>query len=136
MLGSPTIEDTDIYIESNRETLIGSDATKIKKFELDSSQNERRRYKQSTSSSVAVTGSFSDLNTAEIDEKIAEYLVRAEDGTYSCGVCGKAGDNKRQNMRNHVETHIEGLSFPCQSCDKTFRSRHALACHKSSYHRS
>ena len=73
-----------------------------------------------------------------LDQKIAKYLVRDEDGFYSCGLCGKAGDStkKKQNMMNHVETHIEGLSFSCQSCNKTFRSRKALAYHKSKYRRS
>ena len=82
-----------------------------------------------------MAGSFSDLNTEEIDQKIEEYLVRAEDGTYSCSVCGKTGDKYKKNMRNHVETHMEGLSFPCQSCDKTFRSRNSLNVHKSQFHR-
>ena len=137
--GDDTIEDTDIYIESN----CWSGITKIKKLESKGSQNERKS-KQSASSSELVAGSFSDLNPAEIDGKIDEYLLRAEDGTYSCGICGKAGDNARnqkQNMRNHVETHMEGLSFSCQSCEKkgvkkTFRFRTAFARHKSRYHRS
>ena len=82
-----------------------------------------------------MAGCFSDLNTEEIDQKIEEYLVRADDGSYSCGVCGKAGVLKKSDMKKHVETHMEGLSFPCQSCDKTFRSRHVLANHKSKLHR-
>merc|ERR1712150_328819 len=129
-----TIEDTEIYFENNVETGKESDTTEIKKFKSESPQTERRRPRQPSSSSVALTGSFSDLSTEEIDQKITEYLVRAEDGSYSCGVCGKAGDNtrnQRQNMRKHLETHMEGLSFPCHSCDKTFRSRHNLSNHKS-----
>ena len=130
-----TIEDMDIYIESKCEI--------VKKFKSDNSENVRKT-RQSTSSFELVAGSFSDLNTAEIDWKIDEYLLRAEDGTYSCGICGKAGDNARnqkQNMRNHVETHMDGLSFSCQSCEKkgvkkTFRFRTAFARHKSRYHRS
>ena len=33
------------------------------------------------------------------------------------------------NAKEHVETHFEGLSFPCQSCDYTFRTRNALRSH-------
>ena len=69
-----------------------------------------------------------------IDKKVSEFIVKREEGGYSCGYCGKTARDS-YNMRNHVETHMEGLSFPCQSCDKTFRSRHALANHKSKYHR-
>jgi len=74
-------------------------------------------------------------NTEEIDEKISEYVIRGEDGIYSCGYCGKVGDRNVAHMRNHVEIHMEGLSYPCHSCDKTFRSRHSLDTHKSKYHR-
>ena len=129
-------EDTEIYFENNFERGKQKDTTQIKNIKSETPQIEKRR--QSASSSVAVAGSFSDLNTAEIDQKIEEYLMKAEDGSYSCGVCGKAGDytrNRRHNMKNHVETHLEGLSFPCQNCDKTFRSRNSLSFHKSQYHR-
>ena len=73
-------------------------------------------------------------NTEEIDQKISEFMVRGDDGNYSCGYCGKV-DTHVGHMKNHIETHMEGLSFPCQSCDKTFRSRNSLNFHKSRYHR-
>ena len=130
-----TIEDTEMYFENNFETGKENNTTKVKKLKSETPQTEKRRPRQSSSSSVALAGSFSDLNTAEIDQKIEEYLVRAEDGSYSCGVCGKAGVSTKQNMQKHIETHIDGLSFPCQSCDKTFRSRESLRIHKSKYHK-
>ena len=82
---------------------------------------------------VANNSAVNDIE--KIDEKIGEYIVRGEDGNYSCGYCGKTGDKWKNNMRHHVETHLEGLSYPCQICDKTFRSRNALSCHKYQYHR-
>ena len=87
--------------------------------------------KLSTSTLVANT-----FNTEEIDQQLSENITKGEDGVYSCGYCGKVGDRNVFHMRNHVETHMEGLSFPCQSCDKTFRSRNSLNFHKSKYHRS
>ena len=84
---------------------------------------------------TVVANNSAITNTEEIDEKISEYVIRGEDGIYSCGYCGKVGDRNAAHMRNHVEIHMEGLSYPCHSCDKTFRSRHALSCHKSKYHR-
>ena len=97
----------------------------------------KRRPKRSSSVAMSVPKSFSEGNvtTQEINEKTDEYLIRGEDGLYSCGLCGKAGDNSKRNMRNHVETHLEGLSFPCQNCQKVFRSRNSLNVHKSMFHR-
>ena len=34
------------------------------------------------------------------------------------------------HMREHVEKHIEGLEYPCNSCNKTLRSSHAFREHK------
>ena len=83
-------------------------------------------------------------NLDEINQRIDMNMSKNEDGFYTYlylyGICGKVGvekdiKNRKVNMRNHVETHMEGLSFPCQSCDKTFRSRNSLNFHKSKYHR-
>ena len=74
-------------------------------------------------------------NMAKVDAKIMEYVVKNQDGSYSCGMCGKNA-GKLSHIKSHVETHMEGLSFPCQSCDKTFRSRNSLSIHITRYHRS
>ena len=75
----------------------------------------------------------SELN--EIEEKINEHIEKTQDGNYQCKVCGKVGGSRYiRNMKNHIETHLEGLSFPCQICGKTFRSRHTLYKHRAVYH--
>ena len=133
-----TIADTDKCFKNYYKAGKGSDTTQTEKFKSETLQNEIIRPRQSASSSVVLAESFLGLNIEQINQRIEEYLMIAEDGSCSCGVCGKAGDNtknRRQNMRNHVETHMEGLSFPCQSCDKTFRSRESLRVHKNRYHR-
>ena len=58
---------------------------------------------------------------AEIETKIADNFLKEADGTFSCKLCGKFGVKQKINMKNHVETHIKGLSFPCEHCGKTFR---------------
>ena len=78
-------------------------------------------------------------NTDENSEKINENLIENADGTYSCGFCGKTGDaeNKRKKflMQRHLETHLEGVAYPCPICQKSFRSRNSLNTHTSLYHR-
>ena len=65
----------------------------------------------------------------ELDEKLIENLVRVG-GTkkFQCTVCNKVSRDLF-NAREHVEIHFEGLSFPCQACDETFRTRNALRNH-------
>ena len=53
--------------------------------------------------------------------------------SYSCKVCGKEGHGS--NIKNHIKAnHMEGLSVPCNICDKIFRSRNALGQHILSRH--
>ena len=46
-----------------------------------------------------------------------------------CNVCGKEGMSNA--IKNHIEAnHIEGITIPCNSCDKTFRTRNGFIDHK------
>ena len=53
---------------------------------------------------------------------------------FSSKVCGKEG--KSSNIKNHIEAnHFEGVSVPCNNCEKTFRSRNTLAQHTHMIHK-
>ena len=67
----------------------------------------------------------------EIDEKLHENLEKNSDGMWCCKICNKAVSNKKYNAKLHVEIHMEGLSFPCNTCGKEFRSRNTLGAHFS-----
>ena len=83
-----------------------------------------------------VTSDFNPANISEVDEKIEQSIIKNLDGTHSCQLCGKNSGRNIHNCRNHIETHLEGLSFNCPMCEKTFRSRNSLAMHKSTKHRN
>ena len=76
----------------------------------------------------------------ELDETVRSMMEKSEhvyaQGRrmgYTCKVCGKKGQSI--DMQQHIEAnHMEGLSIPCNLCDKTARSRHALRNHMRSYH--
>ena len=70
----------------------------------------------------------------EIDNKINQHIESLADRTFKCTICGKTAKLKT-NLKNHIETHLEGLSFPCQLCGKTFRSTNAYNIHKTRYHK-
>ena len=51
-----------------------------------------------------------------------------------CKVCGKEGH--ATDIKRHIENnHLEGVSIPCNLCDKRLRTRHALGRHRMSDHR-
>ena len=73
--------------------------------------------------------SFTDM--AEVDEKI-QHLMEKRDGRFFCKACDHSSRN-RIHMKEHDEQHIDGLSYPCQFCGKTFRSRNSLRVHNHTY---
>ena len=77
---------------------------------------------------ISVLSSADYQNMEELDQKLEEMYEKQPDGKFMCHSCGKMTRFKRDAME-HAETHIDGLSFPCQYCDKSFRSRSALRSH-------
>ena len=80
-----------------------------------------------------ISESFSDIS--ELEQTIEQNLLRDDDGMFRCAMCSKITKN-RGHLKEHIETHIEGLSFPCQYCLKPCRTRASLRVHQYSAHRS
>ena len=159
-------EDLDIFLNvAQRFKLEGliSDPDMFKSFELtlDADQEEELNIKETNpfnNENLTFQDGFTNLssrtksklegqetkvstdikaaNISEVEEQIKQNIVKNLDGTYSCQICGKNSGRNIYNCRNHIETHLEGLSFNCPMCEKTFRSRNSLAMHKSTKHRN
>ena len=76
----------------------------------------------------------------EINIKVDEHIETCADRSLKCLICGKLvnankSGSEKQAMRSHVETHLEGISYQCTFCEKTFRSRNAFNAHKSRKHK-
>ena len=69
----------------------------------------------------------------ELDCLIEEILEKTEHGKWKCKVCGKIAAQKHQS-KNHAETHIQGLSYPCLVCSKTCSTKQNLSAHVSNVH--
>ena len=75
------------------------------------------------------------MTPEEIKTKMNELYEKIDDG-WSCLACDHINKGSTSsNIRQHVETHLEGLSFTCNMCDKEFRSRNILNHHKKRYHK-
>ena len=82
-------------------------------------------------------------NLEQLDETVKEMMDSSENmiqegnrqrRAKTCKVCRKEGSYT--NIRNHIEAnHLEGVSVPCNHCDKIFRSRNAFIVHISKNHK-
>ena len=93
-----------------------------------------------TTSSPSSQVSFNG-GTAE-DLKAVVWSMIAQSGSkLTCTVCGKTKDKAmdtqaNHHMASHVESlHVDGVTYDCTRCDKTFRSKHALHNHTYKAHR-
>ena len=81
----------------------------------------------------------SDITEENLGDKIDSMMETFNDGEIiaKCTVCQKEnrGSNAKKNMRQHIETHIEGVSYPCNQCGKVSRSSSALRMHINHYHK-
>ena len=77
---------------------------------------------------------MSSHDMAEVNEKINQSFEKVASEVYKCLLCEKVS-KKSIDIKRHVETHLEGLSYPCQQCGKTFRSKNSLSNHVSLKHK-
>merc|ERR1712189_26276 len=92
-------------------------------------KKERKSFPQSTQNeSITKTISVIGHIQEEVDQKIRDLITKESD-IYKCTVCGKLS-NHLANMKRHVEVHIDGLSYSCNICDKTFRSKPSFSMHR------
>ena len=96
-------------------------------------QDTRKSFSELVSSSASVAG----LSRTELNQRMEENILTNEDGSLSCYLCGKTskGTMKKVNMKQHMETHMQGLVYNCPLCDKSFRSKNSYFVHRSNFHR-
>ena len=87
-----------------------------------------------------IVASVSSEDVSEVRRTVQQYIETDDDGKSRCSICGKEAVGKtlavsKSNLENHIETHLEGLSFPCQLCGKTFRSRNSVNVHRTRNHK-
>ena len=63
-----------------------------------------------------------DFQTIEELNSYIEKLITQTENGHKCNICNKISGYK-SHMREHMEIHIDGLSFECKLCGKSLRSR-------------
>ena len=92
------------------------------------SAQKQNASKRMFSENVISVNASDITNTDEIDRQIEELIEKVGVKQYKCKPCGKISTQK-SNANEHAEVHMEGLSFSCHMCEKTFRSRQSLRKH-------
>ena len=83
---------------------------------------------------VAISNHFSG-NLDELEARVRSMMEKSKNKLAThrqrrdvCKVCGKEGEGTQ--IKSHIEAnHLDGISIPCNHCDKYFRSREALRYH-------
>ena len=83
---------------------------------------------------VALTH-FGSGDLQELDEKVKSMMGESpnlisngKQRAKTCKICGKEGHGG--NIRKHIElSHLDGISLPCNICERTLRSRNLLRNH-------
>ena len=76
----------------------------------------------------------------KLDEQINSLMIKSSRKNirgmpiYVCNDCGKEGHHSQ--VRDHIERdHLEGISIPCNFCEKIFSSRNSKASHMTRRHK-
>ena len=130
--------------ETNQEETLYESVSKAdalnKSFEFMSNYDTPTKRPVRRNGNRSISLNVDDVNN--INQQADDLIEILPDGSLKCTHCGKLhskGNLKqvcRRDMRNHAETHLDGLSFNCQLCGKTFRSRNSFRVHQSIYHKT
>merc|ERR1712142_74509 len=71
----------------------------------------------------------SNTSIAEYNEKVSELVRKTSTGMWECLKCPYEKRNGG-HVREHVEMHIEGFSFNCIYCDKSFSYKRNIRTHE------
>ena len=75
-------------------------------------------------------------NAESLKIQINSMMEQVTDGEnkWQCNVCLKSAKTRR-DMGRHIESHIEGISYPCNQCGTVSRSSNSHKTHISQKHR-
>ena len=97
-----------------------------------------RPFENSSVAQVSTGSQEKRLVPVAIDQDVArivDEMIVKQDNFWTCTVCQFKSKNIC-HLKEHVETHIEGLEYPCNNCGKIMRSSSALRFHLKKCHKN
>ena len=105
----------------------------------DSVRNDQCELEEADESKDDSDSSRSHLMTeslmTEINKRITTNVDDLGNTNFKCNVCTREF-SAIGNIRHHVETHLEAISYKCKFCDVVKRTRKTLHYHQKRYHKS
>ena len=92
---------------------------------------QKRRQSVRVSKNDTAKFDMGSMTPEEIEVKIKE-LYQKVDGVWRCLACDYTTPHS-STIRRHIETHLDGLSYSCNMCNKEFRSKASLDDHKRNH---
>ena len=103
----------------------------VEKFTPKADKREGKVWNEGNNEKTVVLDNSPSL---EDTKKVVDQMIVKDGDSWLCKTCNKTTRTNCQ-IRKHAEIHIDGLSFPCLICGKTFRSRQSFSQHKFSQHK-
>ena len=137
---STDTKDEDLFIGKNQsqklnkaeEMLISDDTSSSLVTTLDTDVvKQKKQYSRASTNGVSSIY-VGNMTPEEIEAKTQE-LYQKIDGVLTCLLCGKTS-SQMSNIKFHVETHMDGLCYTCNICNKDFRSKSILKNHRQRSH--
>jgi len=79
-------------------------------------------------------GADGNKGGGNFESQVNSMFYKGTNEMFMCMYCSYS-NLVRQNMKKHVEIHLEGSSYPCSFCGKTFKTTNSLNTHISVQHR-
>ena len=106
-----------------------NDYEQTDQFPMEDALKEVKDAKRLNKKAIVKTVQPSETGVYEEARLAVDEIVMKVGMSWVCKTCNKIA-KRSSEIRRHAEIHIEGLSFPCQPCGKSFRSRMLLNNHK------
>ena len=125
---STAAEDHKMNVKTLSENVNNPQNEETKHYKSDHRQFENSGALVSTVSTVPMA---IDKDVA----RIVDEMIVKQDSFWTCTVCQFKSMN-RSHLKEHVETHIEGLEYPCNNCGKIMRSSATYRVHLRKFHKN